>query len=182
MVRPVPLNLALRSRTHQSDILSSIVARLIDQVDELTEDTCWLTDQPIPVTMPAGRYAVTVSIGGGRFPSEFFTGGGADTLTEDGSVVITPLVVTPADRPRRKWKKLVNGSQPGDAPTLLYFKHAILQSLLADPEWEPQQGDQPLLRDMLSPIACDPPRDVRVGETVAAAMQMTFSTVFDWSI
>lgn len=76
----MPLNNSLRGRTTQDRILASIVGRLIAQIDELDESNCWLTDQPIPVSIPGGRLAVTVSLGPGRFPAEFFAGGGADTL------------------------------------------------------------------------------------------------------
>lgn len=178
----MPLNNSLRGQTTQDHILTSIVERLISQFDELDESNCWLTDQPIPISIPGGRLAVTVSLGPGRFPAEFFAGGGADTLVEDGSLVITPLVVTPADRPRRKWRKIMGAERAGDAPSLLYIKHGILKALLADPDWEPDDGDKPLLRDMLSPLSCDDPHDVPVGETVATAMRMRFSIVFDWDL
>ena len=48
--------------------------------------------------------------------------------------------------------------------------------------WEPSVDDRPLLRDMLSPLSCDSPHDVAVGETIATAMQIKFSTVFDWDL
>lgn len=176
------LNNSLRGRTTQDRILTSIVDRLISEIDELDKSNCWLSDQPIPISIPGGRYAVTVSLGPGRFPSEFFAGGGSDTLVEDGALVITPLVVATSDRPRRKWRKIAGEHRIGDAPSLLYFKHGILKALLADSEWEPHDGDKPLLRDMLSPLSCDQPHDVPVGETLASAMQMRFSTVFDWDL
>lgn len=176
------LDLSKRGRTTQDKILQSIVDRLIAEIDELTSDSCWLSDQAIPISMPAGRFAVTVSPGAGNFPQEFFSGGGAQTLTEECQVVITPLVVSPSDRPRRKWRKITGGETGNEFPSLLYFKHAILKAVLADPEWEPRDGDIPLLRDMLSPVSCSDARDVSVGETLASAMQIRFATVFDWDL
>lgn len=171
----------LRGKVNQVDILTSIVERLIDQIDELNENTCWLSDQPIPLTMPGGRYAVTVSMGAGRYMGELFGGGGHDTTGEDGSVVITPLVVSPADRVRRKWKKIAAAENIGDVPSILYFKTEILKAMLGD-GWEPQTVDRFLCRSMISPLSCDAPRDVRVGETMATASQIVFSTVFDWDL
>lgn len=171
----------------QDEILLAIVERLINAIGELNDQNCWLADQPIPLSIPGGRFACTVSLGSGRFPNEFFAGGGHDTLVEDGSIVITPLVVNAADRPRRKWRKIVGGDSACGAPSCLYFKHAILKALLGRDAstgevWQPNADERPLLRDMLSPLSCDSPHDVAVGDTVATAMQMKFSTVFDWDL
>ena len=171
-----------RGKTTQDKILLSIVERLIDQIDDLNEANCWLSDQPIPVSIPGGRFAVTVSMGNGNFPHEFFTGSGTETLVEDGSIVITPIVAVVSDRPRQKWRKITGPTQSGDTPSILYFKHAILKALLADNSWEPSFDNVPILRDMLAPISVDGPQDVRVGETMAAASQMRFSVVFDWDL
>lgn len=182
----MPLNNTQRSRTDQVTILTSIVDRLIDQIEELTVETCWLSDQPIPISLPQGRFAVTVSVGAGRFPNEFFAGGGVDTLTEDGQIIICPLIVNTGDRPRRKWKKITGNDALGEtgnaSPSILYFKQEILKALLADNDWEPNNGTAPILRDMISPISCDDPRDVPIGETIATAMKIRFSTVFDWDL
>lgn len=168
-------------QTDQVYILESIVDRLIASIEELTDDNCFLSDQPVPVTLPGGRYAVTVSMGGGNFPHEYFTGGGIDTLVDDGSVVITAVVATSADRPRRAWKKIGSSEpQAGDAPTLLYFKREVLKALLVD--WEPVHEGASILRDMIAPLGYDGPHDVRVGQMAACAMQMRFSTAFDWDL
>lgn len=172
----------MRSRTTQDKILADVVTRLIAEIPELNDQNCWLSDQPVPITIPGGRYAVTVTMGGGRFPHEFWASGGTDTLTEDGSLIVTPLVVSTIDRPRRKWKKISGGDNSANrVPSLLYFKHAILSALLGG-GWEPAEDGVPLLRDMMAPLSADSPRDVAVGETIAAATQITFSTVFDWDV
>lgn len=172
------LDPTLRGKADQEPILDSIVARLIDQIAEFNDQTCWLTDQSIPMTMPGGRIACTVSPGPGRFPSEFFAGAGHDTLTEDGSIVITPILITNVDRPRRASRRLVEHDD--QTKGLIYYKKAILAALFAKSDWEPHDGKQPLLRDMLSPLRCDAPADVMIGEAQALAMKITISTVFDW--
>ena len=169
-----------RDRTTQDVILEAIVERLISTIPELNDQTCWVSDQPIPNTLPQGKFAVTVSMGAGRFPAEFFAGGGSSTVTEDGSVVITIILATTLDRPKRAWRRIVGGSS-ANMPSLLSFKLAILKSLLAG-TWEPKADGQPILRDLIAPLSCDDPRDVQIGETIGSAMQMRFSTVFDWRL
>jgi len=169
----------LRGQTTQDAIFRSVVARLIDQIVDYNDQTCFISDQAIPITLPGGRIGCTVSLGPGRFPAEFFGGGGHDTLTEDGSIVITPILAINLDRPRRAGRKIVD--QDDHTKGLLYYKQAILRALFAFP-WEPTLVDQPLLRDTLSPISCDDPQDVQIGETNAIAMKMRISTVFDWRL
>lgn len=179
------LDFTKRSRTKQERILFSVVDRLIDRVQYLNDQNCWVCDQPIPLSLPGGRYAVTVSPGGGQFPHEFFGGAGKDTLTEDGSLVITPIVVNTIDRPRRAWQKIAGGDDADIVeltPNLLSMKHDVLDSMIGDEAWEPNHGGVPILRDMLSPISCTDPSDVPVGETQAIAMQIRFGTLFDWDL
>jgi hypothetical protein len=170
---------SLRGQTLQEPILQAITARLIGQIEDYNDQNCFISDQAIPITLPGGRIACTVSVGSGRFPNEFFAGGGADTLTEDGSIVITPMLVINLDRPRRASRKIVD--RDDQTKGLLYYKWAILRALFSHP-WEPTRGEQPLLRDMLSPISCDDPQDAKIGETVATVMKMRISTVFDWRL
>jgi len=169
----------LRGQTIQEPILEAIAARLIDQIEDYNDQNCFICDQAIPISLPGGRIGCTVSIGPGRFPSEFFGGGGHDTLTEDGSVVITPILAINLDRPRRARRKIVE--RDDQTKGLLFYKGAILRALFAFP-WEPSEGDQPLLRDLISPLSCDDPQDVAIGETMATAMKLRVSTVFDWRL
>lgn len=174
-----------RDKTRQERILFSIVDRLIDQINELNDQNCWLSDQPVPLTIPGGRFAVTVSPGGGNFPHEFFSGGGSATLVEESHVVITPIVVNSVDRPRRSWRR-VAGSDDADyielTPNLLSLKRQIIKSLVASDTWEPSYSNRPILRDQIAPVSCTEPSDVSLGETAAIAMQIRFSTVFDWDL
>lgn len=170
-------------RTDHNEVLAAFAAKLIADGEGFTEDNCWLTDQAVPASMPAGRWAITISIGPGRYPHEYFSGGGQNTLVEDGSVIVSPIVAVVSDRPARAWKK-IGGKEPnsGDAPTLLDLKRRILGVILKD-HWEPTDDDgNPMLRDQISPISCSSPQDVRIGQTVASMMQLQFSTVFDWNL
>jgi hypothetical protein len=181
------INNALRNRANQADIVQSIINRLIDCVNGLSDQNCFLSDQPIPKALPGGRYGCTVSIGGGRFPHEFFGGGGVDTLTEEGSVIVTPIVITAVDRPYQKLRRILGTKTDHRVPGIVYFKTQILRALLAS-DWEPNiptdqpSVEAPLLRDMLSLISADEPHDAMIGESEATAMQIRFATVFDWDL
>lgn len=170
----------LRSRTTQERILTAIVDRLIDRIERLNDQNCILSDQAIPVIAPGGRFIVTVSPGAGSFVGQMFAGAGADTLSEDGSAIITPIVISHLDRPRQASRRLVGT----DDQTLgLYeWKAEILSALFGYDDWEPADGEQPLLREQLAPLRCDAPADVVIGKANATAMKIVVSTVFDWQV
>ncbi len=170
----------LRSRTTQSPILESIRDRLIEKVEDYNDQNCFVDDQSIPISLPGGRIGCTISPGGGRFPSEFFTGGGADTMVEDASVIVTPIIVTRIDRPRRSSRRIL-GDDVG-SKGILWYKREILIALFADDMWEPRLGDQPLCRDQIAPVNVEAPSDAVIGEATATAMRITISTPFDWSL
>lgn len=176
------------TQTDPITVLEAISDRLIDAIGFLNEDNCYLTDQPVPATMPGGRSIVTVSMGGGTFPHEYFAGGGIETLTEDGSIIITAIVTNRNDRPGRRGRRvgvkpLSKRNEPdgNDTPTLLEHKRAILRALLV--EWEPQNDSGLLLlRDQLAARSSTAPSDVRIGETMGTALQLQFSAPFDWDL
>lgn len=171
---------SLRSRTTQGPILTSIRDRLIEKIEDYNDQNCFIDDQAIPLTLPGGRIGCSISPGAGRFPTEFFAGGGADTLVEDGSVIVTPILVINLDRPRRSLRRLI-GRDP-ETKGMLWYKEAILTALFGDDKWEPRDGDIPLCRDMISPVNADAPADVMIGEATAIAMKIVISTPFDWSV
>lgn len=171
----------LRSRTTQEKILRSIVARLRDKIERLNDQNCFLSDQAIPVTLPGGRYAVTVSPGAGSFVGQMFAGAGSATITEDGSVIITPIVIVNLDRPRQYGQRLTGDDD--NTWGIYQWKTAILKALFGfNDGWEPRDGDQPLLRDQLSPLNSDAPADVIIGKANAVAMKLVVSTAFDWDV
>lgn len=166
------------------DILVSIVERLIDQIDQATDDSCYVTDQPMPIAMPSGRYILTVSLGDGNFPVEYFAGGGHDTITEQVSIVVSAIVAHQQDRPHRRHRRTgldPNRNTDDTTPNLMYWRRSILKALLPDPsEWEINKNGEPLLRDQLSPSSTIGPRDVRIGDAMCSAIQISFTTLFDW--
>jgi len=163
-----------RGRATQKQILQAVVDRLIDYVDDYNTQNCFVSDQAVPSHFMGGRDFCTVSPGSGRFPTEFFTGAGTNSLVEDATIVITPGMVRRLDKPHKKDLVIVDL-----ADSLVERKRQVLAAMVLD-AWEPAIGTQPLTRDMLSPVSATAPGDVRVGETEMIALQLTFSTVFDW--
>lgn len=106
----------LRFRATQDEILIAIRDRLRSAIDVLNDSNCFVTDQPILLHVPNGAYCVTVAPGERIFPSEFFAGGGNATLTEQGSVIVTPMVCMKLDRPFRSELQPIGASATADVP------------------------------------------------------------------
>lgn len=168
----------LRGKTTQDVILKAIAARLRSQLDGYTEQNCFEADQPFPLTHPGGDEICTVSIGGGNFDSQMWEGGGTDTLVDHGTIIVCPIIAARSRRPKNVAKQLYDGSE-----SLVNRKHQVLKALL-DPTWEPydENTGQPYLRDLLAPNGYTSPQEVHIGEAKYIAMQVTFSTVFDWDL
>ncbi|MFG0261525.1 MAG: hypothetical protein ACF788_03965 [Novipirellula sp. JB048] len=173
-----PIDSSLRGQISQDEILIAIVDRLRDQIDDYNDQNCWESDDPVPISHPGGNELCTVSFGPGQYPAEFFGGGGADTLTEVGSVIIAPTVPLQGDRPRRRSRRI---HKDPDGRSLLHRKRQILSALFGS-EWEPSLAGQPLLRDMPSPIRCTPPGEVHIGDARMLQIQLSVQTIFDWSL
>lgn len=168
----------LRGQSLQDDILEAIVVRLIELIPEYSDQNCFISDDPVPEVHPGGDEFCTVSIGDGNFPGEFFVGGGADTLVEDGSVVIAPTLPTRGGRRYRK-ERFISGETNGK--TLLERKRQILKALFAE-HWEPLKVTKPLLRDQISPIRCTAPGEVHVAQAKMLQLRVIVRTTFDWDL
>lgn len=175
---PPSPNLSLRGATTQDLILIAVVDRLRNAISEYNDQNCWESDDPVPLSHPGGDEFCTVSFGDGQFPSEFFAGGGADTLTEMGIVVVAPTVLLRGERPRRRLRRLVDDK---DGRSLMHRKRAILRALFGS-DWEPAYKGRPLLRDMASPLSCSAPGEVMIGEAKMLQMRIMVRTVFDWDL
>ena len=166
-----------RTTATQIEILDSIVARLLTEIDEFSPGTCFLSLFPVPVPAPSGQIGAIIAPGGGSFDSDLEVLGGpvaADTsVTEAGSVTVLIFTRVQTDEVGHS-DLLLNDAALG----LLAMKKRVLKALLVD--WEPAVGDRNLLRDMLSPVSCsDPDYDEpkRVG-----SISLTFNTTFDWDL
>ena len=174
----------LRSRATQDEILIVIRDRLRSAIQGLNDSNCFVTDQPIPLHLPNGGYCVTVSPGEGSYPAEFYSGGGNATLTEQGSLIVTPMVCMKLDRPFRSEQALLQVDRG-----LLWWKRSILQALLVwnandfpGAAWEVTASDgRPLVRNQLQPQRASAPADVP-DHSGWLGMQISFGMVWDWNV
>ncbi len=168
----------------QDEIFIPIRDRLRGAIQGLNDSNCFVTDQPIPLHFPSGSYCVTVAPSEGSFSAEFYAGRGNATLTEQGSVIVTPMVCMKLDRPFRSEQALL---QPDLG--LLGWKRSILQALFVwdtsnfpGPAWEPTDANgRPLLRSQLQPRTATAPADVpEHGGWLG--MQLVFGMMWDWDL
>jgi len=171
-----------RKYATQMEVLEAIRDRLIEAVPAYTPGNCFILDQPIPVELPIGREACTISPGTGQFVENMFAGSGFNTLTENATTVVTPMVRQVRDKPREAMVALLS-QEDG----LLQRKWDILRALLEadyDLSIYDQQLDMTrwLLREQLSIRYADPPGFTQVGQYQFMGMSMTFNTPFDWGL
>jgi hypothetical protein len=183
---PQLLDLSKRRWATKSEVLGAFRDRLIEACPGCNSQTCFISDQPTPLFIPAGGgHCVTVAAGKGSFDQRLFSGGGHSTLNEDFSVIITPMIRIDLDRiPQAERALLAN-----DRGLVKVWQRNILRVLLmADPDlgeesqaWEPSVGDRPLCRDQIRPLNVTEPADVP-DQPGWIGMHLTFSASFDWDL
>ena len=172
-----------RTTATQQQILEVIRARLIKTVPEWTEDTCFLSDHPAPLRVPAGDTFCTITPGDGQFPEAFFAGGGTITLNESTELMTTIYTMERLDESDR-FHSVMLGKERG---LISYFKQRVLRSLLISDDgttqWEPTLGGNELLRNMLRPLRCTAPQSVdSVDQIRFVQLSITWEIDFDWSL
>jgi hypothetical protein len=168
------LNVMARADTTQADILDAIVRRLIDQIDPLTEKTCFIGILPDGAPYrPADNLFVVVSPTGGQFPAEFVDGGGSQQLTENSGVLVTIFSRLMSQRQERDREGLASETRG-----LLTLKRQILRALTAhDLEW----GGQKILRSLLVPSESSPADPAREVDNLVQ-LSIRFEVSFDWDL
>lgn len=170
-------------RATQKQILDAIVERLRDKVDDLGDTNCFASDQRQPVSWPPDHHAVTVSVGGGRFPEPFYASAGALTLCEQTTVAVTVWLHMDLDRSGRVEEALLS-----ECGLISDWKPDILRALLITEDddgnpipWHPVGEDGlGLLRNMLAPLSCSDVFTDAAGEWIG--MTLTFGVDFDWRL
>lgn len=179
MFNPIEsIDSTLRGATTQDLIIAAFVERLRGAISQYTDQNCFASDDPVPLSHAGGDEFCTVSFGDGSFPSEFFEGGGNETLVESGSVIISPSIKLSGDRKGRKSRRLY---EDNEGKSLINRKRQILVALFGG-TWEPRSGRQPLLRDMPSPRRATAPGEIIVGEAKYTQSRIIVDTVFDWDL
>lgn len=172
-----------KQSTHE-EVMIAIRNRLRAAVPGLNDRTCFLSDQPVPAAFHGGGYCVTISPGPGTFPPEYQSGGGWTTLTEEATIIVTPMIQINLDRVPQAERALL----AGDRGLLSLWKYRILRVLMkADPDsttskqWEPAIGDRPLLRNSLLVVSASAPADIPDRDGWIG-MQIVFRATWDWDL
>ena len=164
----------VRTTAKQADILDSVRDRLIERIDDWSETSCIVADEPNPLKFPPSDQFGVVSPTEGVFPDGMFAGGGEVTLTEETGFLVTAYVRHTLDQNGRLEEALLSTERG----LLTHYKWRILKALLED-AWEPGNSTNEFLRDQLSPVSCSAPAivsDKYVG------LSVRFKTVFDWDL
>lgn len=171
-----------RKYATQMEVLETIRERLISTVPAYTKANCFILDQPVPPEIPIGREVCTIAPGTGQFVESMFAGSGFNTLTENATTIVTPMVRQVRDNPRQSAVALLS-QEDG----LLQRKWEVLRSLLED-DFDLSIYDMAtedtrwLLREQLSIRYADSPGFTQVGQYQFMGMSMTFNTPFDWGL
>lgn len=170
------------NRSTQSEILSSIVQRLRKRVPELTDATCFVSDQRQPVQWPTGPLCVTVVAGPGSFDESMWAGGGFATLCESLQIQITIWQRCMLDHIPR-----AEASLQGETGMFSRYKPEILRALILQnnsgviEHWMPSYEDGTgMLRQPLQPVSCSPP--MPEATQTYLGMTLTFNCLFDWML
>ena len=178
------------------DLLRQIQKRLRSNIPELGEEDCFVTVEPIPEIAPPGELIVTISPGAYRFPDDFFTGGGFETLMCSGTVDITVLHRTNLDQPTHSPLQLLDEDRGLIARYFPRVLRAMLVTDVTDPNdpqkvvriaWQPtNKKGEPMLRNHFRPVEVGAPAPTVIGREGGAvgfvAATLSFQADFDWSI
>ena len=166
-----------RTDTQRSDVLDAVVNRLIDQVPQCTDKTCFVSILPNPPYYPPDDQFVTVSPTAGRFVEELLDGGGQNQCTEDTGVLVSLFsryVATQAGHDRDALNDFTRG--------ILNLKRSVLKALV---DFDLQFGGNLILRSLMQPTDAGPPEPITEGSGQGGRMvQVTlrFKTEFDWNL
>lgn len=175
--------MATNDRATQREILEAMVGRLRASVPDFTEATCFLSDQPTPVTWPTGGDVIAVvSLGAGLFPEAFYGGGGISTLCKSVELQVTIWVPTLRDAAPSFEYALTN-----EHGLYSRWEAEVLRALLVDvvdgkPQvWQPKGADgKGLLRNSLQPRSTT---GARMDQTQTwMGMTISFQMDFDWRL
>lgn len=167
-----------------SKILLAVRDRLINEISEISEMSCYVTDESSPTEVPPSDIFFTVSAGAGQFDEAMFDGGGFQTTTSLTNIVVAMFVRTPADRIDWAEGTLTDENQG----LLSVFLYRTLRALLKDGDdaWEPSDDIGPILRSQIAPQSHTAAQLVTPGEggqmVRFTRMDVVFSVEFDWNL
>lgn len=160
-----------RVASTQAEVLEAIVERLISQIEQLADNTCFLSLTPEPPVNVSQNLFVTVAPLAGTFGEGEFEGGGENVTFERAGVVVTIFSAIKLDRVAHAAEILLDKNRG-----LLEWKRKILRTLAGhDPTVE---GGDETLTELVTPLDSSP----ITYDGKHARLMLTFSTDIDWDL
>jgi hypothetical protein len=163
-----------RVDTEQADVLDAIVARLLDQIDSLSDKNCFISLLPNPPYKCPDNLFVTVSPTAGTFPAEFLDGGGQNQCVEATGVLVTIFSRYMASRPGQDRETLSDQTRG-----VLRLKRLILKALT---DHDLQFGGNLILRDPILPTDSGNTDPVEQPGQNLVQLPLKFALAFDWNL
>lgn len=161
-----------RIATTQSTVLARVVARLIAEIDELSESNCYEVAEPEPTVERSHNLFCQVSIGDGRYDESAIDGAGFNQVMESGLVWVTIFSRMKLDQAQHAKQALYDASRG-----LLTLKKSVLAALSGH-DLVTEGGDSILVNYMSPTSSTRPLKDWDKFSTVAVA----FTTDFEWNL
>lgn len=161
-----------RDKGKLGDILTAVVARLIDQVSGYNAANCYLSIDPDSVPEPGvGEFTIVVSPASEQFQGPYFEGGGEQqATTQEGIIIVKIHSPVQLDEPHRDTIWLT------DTTLGICEKMRLVMKALSN--WSPGTSGNELTRDPFSPGGYVFTRRDRG----LAGVEMTFRFMFDWDL
>ena len=166
-----------RVATNQSIVLQAVVDRLIGEIPEFSNSTCFLTTVP-PDEPPANirdNLFATVSPTNGRFREDVHEGAGIFGTFEEAGVMVTVFSSIRLDRIGHDSNLMMD-----TARGLFAIKHKIIKALSGHDLLD-TAGNQ-ILTNYMAPLTSDRPQSSRDAKTAAGDLSLVFSTDFEWDL
>jgi len=163
-----------RDKGLPEDIFDAIVARLVDQIPEVcTEANTYQAINPDAVGNNPGDLIFVVAPLSGNAPEEYQVGGGEEQLTIFGGFLVkihSPLQMDQFPQDVHLLKEKTHG--------LWKIARKVLVSLV---NWDPQKGDDELLRDPIKFLGFALGKGPRKKRSLGS-IELHFNLNFDWDI
>lgn len=160
--------------TTKDEVLDRVLARLIDQVSNFNESTCFLSVNAEPVQNTRHNLYAKVSPTAGSFEEGVLIGGGVNTVFYDGGVAVTVFSDIKLDRVDHD-SSLMNDESRG----LFVLETKILKAL-AGYMLTNSDGSDILTAHMFPLNDTSPQRNQDPHKH--GDFQLVFSTNFDWDM
>ena len=173
-----------RRFANQDRILTQVVERLRDQIDQYGDANCFITDQEVPSSWPSGTLCCTVCLGDAVYPEQFFSGGGHAQVGKQTHLKVSPWLRSNLDR-NPDFEATLIGGEDG---LVSVFERRILKALLCHEKdgrtvaWEPSGPEgQALLANQISPVSSTAPRPAGENDEFVG-MTIRFELLFLWDL